>query len=216
MSYIRARREDQKAERREGILNTARDLCAEFGILDWSLNELGRRADITKSNLYRYFGSREEILMVLMHEEIAQFAQALSEKTANAVLTVPDFCQLMAKIYTKHPMLCDLLSVSSTVLEKNTDLDPILQIKRAGAEHERIVVSAIASCLDGVNETTAAQIAFASGIIVSGLWPMAAPAAPIRQLSEFEGFEHLAMDFCSELQRMLEAHVFGILHRTQL
>lgn len=211
MTFQRARQEKQKAERISNIMARARDLCTEVGVMGWSLNELGRRADITKSNLYRYFGSREEILMVLMHEEIERFVNTFADKVRNRSLSVQELCAVMAQTYDQNPLLCDLLSVSASILEQNTNLDSMRKIKLAGFENQRVLAEAIESCMDDIDHKTAVQIAFVSGVIVMGLWPMASPQAPVRLLTKFEGLESLALDFRNELQRMFEAQIRGLI-----
>lgn len=218
MSFIRARRDDQKAERVEAILTTARQLCQEKGVLDWSLNELGKRANFTKSNIYRYFGSREEILMTLLHQEIATFAKALSATTDNKTLSVNDFSSVMATLFSSQTFLCDLLCVSSTVLEQNVNDDAIWKIKQAGFEYERMVVEAIESSIVDMNNDMAQRVAFGAGVIVAGLWPLTRPSAPIRRLMLDNGNAKYDLDFCTELQKSLAALSMGIiqqeLHRT--
>ena len=211
MTFQRARQETQKAKRISNIMTRARELCSEVGVMGWSLNELGRRADITKSNLYRYFGSREEILMVLMHEEIERFVDAFVNKVGNSSLSVQEFCTVVANIYDQNPLLCDLLSVSATILEQNTNLDSMREIKLANFVHQQVLAEAIESCMDDIDRKTAVQIAFVSGVLVMGLWPMASPQAPVRQLTKFEGLEGLALDFREELQQMLESQIRGLI-----
>ena len=211
MSYQRARSEEHKAERKMAILSTARNMCDEKGVMNWSLNELGKQAGFTKSNLYRYFGSREEILMVLLHEEIVSFAQAFSAQTKTRSLSVVALCRIMAQLFGERPFLCQLICVSSTVLEQNTNLAAMLKIKQAGRPYEQQVVSAIEASVADINLEMAGQIALTSGVIVAGLWPMASANAPLQKLAQQPGFEHLAMNFQEQLQAMLEAYISGLI-----
>jgi len=211
MTFKRARQDEQKAERRSGILATARELCTEQGILNWSLNELGRRAEVNKSNLYRYFGSREEILMTLMVEETGAFVAAFKEATAGKTLTVQEFAKLIAQQYAAQPFLCELLSLSSTLLEHNVELEKIRDIKLGSLSQIDEIAQAIASCLPGIDERAADQIAFTSGVIAAGLWPMANPNAPIRAVTHFKGLERMNFDFESQMERIVLANITGAL-----
>ncbi len=215
MTFQRARQDQQKAERSTNILNNARDLCSEFGVMGWSLNELGRRADIAKSNLYRYFSSREEILLVLMYEEFHLFAQQFAAETKDKRMDAKELSTLLATFYAERNLLCDLLSISATVLEHNMELENIQNIKISGYEDGETVASAIAKTLDTIDKQQATRIAFGSGVIVAGLWSMARPAAPAQRLAASKGLEHLALDFPTELQRMLEAQIIGIVTTNQ-
>jgi len=210
MTFQRARQDTQKAERSANILNNARNLCSDFGVMGWSFNELGRRADIGKSSLYRYFGSREEILLVLMHEEFHLFAQQFAAETKDRHMDATELSTLLATFYAERNLLCDLLSISASVLEHNMELADIQNIKMSGFEDGETVASAIAKTLSTIDQEQATRIAFFSGVIVAGLWPMARPTAPAQRLDASKGLEHLALDFRTELQRMLEAQLVGI------
>ncbi len=69
MSYQRARRPEQKEERREAILAAARDLAVERSVRAVSLGDIAREVGLAKSNLLRYFESREEIFLTLLLRE---------------------------------------------------------------------------------------------------------------------------------------------------
>ena len=210
MTFQRARGDAQKAERKAHILNLARELCIDFGVMGWSLNELGRRADITKSNLYRYFNSREAVLMFLQYQETERFVQEFSRKVQHLSCSVDELCQKIAETYDENPLLCELLSISASVLEKNTELESMREIKLASMQLSIVVAEAIASCTQEIDFNEASQIAFASGVIVMGLWPIACPKSPIRKLTHFEGLEGLDMNFKMQLEQMLKAQVKGL------
>ncbi|BDY05264.1 TetR family transcriptional regulator [Ferrimonas sp. YFM] len=211
MTFKRARQAEQKADRRASILAKARELCAEYGIQNWSLNELGRRAEVNKSNLYRYFGSREEILMTLMTEETGAFVEAFTAATEGKTLNAEEFAKLIAEQYCAQSFLCELLSLSSTLLEHNVKLEKVRDIKLGSASQMGEIAKAIAHCLPGVDESEAGQIAFTSGVIAAGLWPMANPAAPMRKLTQFEGLEHLHFDFESQMEQMMANYIKGVM-----
>ncbi|HEU0222902.1 MAG TPA: helix-turn-helix domain-containing protein, partial [Paracoccaceae bacterium] len=70
--FQRARSPEQKAHRRRAILEAAAALLAEGGIEATTLAAIAERAGLVKSNLYRYFESREEILMWLFVEDLGE------------------------------------------------------------------------------------------------------------------------------------------------
>lgn len=210
MSFQRARQDEQKAERRVNIIDTARSLCSEQGVMGWSLNELGRRASVTKSNLYTYFSNKEEILLAIMNEETSLFTKIFIDEVSDKSLGYQEISNLMADIYSRNPLLCELISISSTVLENNIALERARNLKRAPLENSNLIAQAITKTNPTLNFEQASQIAFTSGIIVAGLWPLAKENAPMQQLATYEGFETLAMDFKSTLQQMLSTYISGL------
>src|ERR1700733_3098604 len=64
--FQRARSEEQREARRRAILDAAVAMLAEMPVADVTLNELSRRSGLAKSNVLRYFESREAVLLELL------------------------------------------------------------------------------------------------------------------------------------------------------
>lgn len=69
VAFQRARTDEQREARREHILAVVRELLGERRVADVGLNELSRHVGLAKSNVLRYFGSREAILLELTRRE---------------------------------------------------------------------------------------------------------------------------------------------------
>src|ERR1700742_1278568 len=65
-TFQRARSDEQRALRSQAILATAAAMLEEMPVADISLNELSRRVGLAKSNVLRYFESREAVLLELL------------------------------------------------------------------------------------------------------------------------------------------------------
>ena len=64
--FQRARSEEQREARRRAILDAAAAMLTEMPLAQVTLNELSRRAGLAKSNVLRYFESREAVLLELL------------------------------------------------------------------------------------------------------------------------------------------------------
>src|SRR5580698_10245701 len=62
----RVRSEEQREAGRQAILRAATAMLAEMPVAEVTLNELSRRAGLAKSNVLRYFESREAVLLELL------------------------------------------------------------------------------------------------------------------------------------------------------
>src|ERR1700733_7845369 len=87
--FQRARNAEQREARRRAILDTAAAMLAEMPVAQVSLNELSRRAGLAKSNVLRYFESREAVLLALLDSAcrggLMQLELILGAGTAAAV-----------------------------------------------------------------------------------------------------------------------------------
>src|SRR4029450_4387799 len=79
-TFQRARSDEQRALRSQAILDTAAAMLQEMPVADLSLNELSRRGGLAKSNVLRYFDSREAVLLELLARSSREwFAQLATE-----------------------------------------------------------------------------------------------------------------------------------------
>ena len=120
-AFLRARRPEHKQLRREAILAAARDLAHASGVRTVSLGAVAQTAGLAKSNIQRYFGTREEIYLELLTEEWRQWAQAVSTRLRDTHGTAEAMAAL-AETIADRPLFCDLLSHASTTLEHNVSV----------------------------------------------------------------------------------------------
>jgi AcrR family transcriptional regulator len=136
--FQRARSEEQRAARRQAILGTAAAMLAEMPVAQVTLNELSRRAGLAKSNVLRYFESREAVLLELLDSAWQDWLAQLDAELADAVVPgdpvasrADQLAAAVAASLTARPMLCDLISAQAAVLERNVSPQVAAQYKRA-------------------------------------------------------------------------------------
>src|SRR2546429_7574704 len=83
--FQRARSEEQREARRQAILGAAAAMLAEMPVAEVTLNELSRRAGLAKSNVLRYFESREAVLLELLGSAWQDWLPPLDAELADAV-----------------------------------------------------------------------------------------------------------------------------------
>ncbi len=75
---IAERKEREKAEMRENILNAARELISHSGIEGISIRKIAGMIDYSPAIIYHYFKNKEELIGILMEEEYRRILAALS------------------------------------------------------------------------------------------------------------------------------------------
>jgi AcrR family transcriptional regulator len=72
---ISERREREKAERRRAILNCARELILSEGVERVSMEDIARKAELSKATVYLYFSGKEVILNEICEEAARVFLE---------------------------------------------------------------------------------------------------------------------------------------------
>ena len=80
--FERARRPEQKLIRRKAIVDAAVALFDAGGLDGTSLSAVARAAGLSKANLYRYFDSREAILLQVLSDEQAAWLDRITTDLA--------------------------------------------------------------------------------------------------------------------------------------
>ncbi|KQV99369.1 TetR/AcrR family transcriptional regulator [Streptomyces sp. Root369] len=138
MTFQRARSKEQREIRRQAILDTAASMLDEMPVADVSLNELSRRVGLAKSNVLRYFESREAVLLELLDRAITRWMADVSSELPAGVdprLSAHERGDQMAAVLSaslaRQTVLCDLFNAQTNVLDHNLSFEVVLQNKRS-------------------------------------------------------------------------------------
>src|ERR1035438_117509 len=144
-TFQRARSEEQREVRRRTILDAAAAMLAEMPVAQVTLNELSRRVGLAKSNVLRYFESREAVLLELLdsawQEWLADMEAGLTgaiDASAPLGERADQLAAALASSLAARPVLCDLLSAQAAVLERNVSTEVALQYKRAAIDRKSV------------------------------------------------------------------------------
>ena len=73
MTWKRARSDVQKAERVRELTDAAARLYEAEPIADSTIAEIAREAGWTRSNIYKYFATKEEVFLELLRLDVADY-----------------------------------------------------------------------------------------------------------------------------------------------
>ncbi len=199
--WLRARRPAQKAARREAILEGAAELFEAGGYGAVSLNGLARHVGLAKSNLYRYFESKEQIFLELLEREQLEWfdsvAAALGELPAPAGPEV--VAKTLATSLVVRPRLCALGSIVTAVLEQNVSVERIARYKEAILVAATPMLVRLTTLLPSLDVERATRVFTLGYALLAGLWPAAHPTEAVREVLDRPRFALLRTDFERDL-----------------
>ncbi|MFD4031312.1 TetR/AcrR family transcriptional regulator [Streptomyces sp. NPDC058637] len=138
MTFQRARSEEQREIRRRAILDTAAAMLDEMPVAEVSLNELSRRVGLAKSNVLRYFESREAVLLELLDVFLGSWLAELADELDAGIEThaAPEeravrLAEILSRSLADRVVLCDLFGAQGSVLEHNVSVEVVKRHKRS-------------------------------------------------------------------------------------
>ena len=220
--FQRARSEEQREARRQAILGAAAAMLAEMPVADVTLNELSRRAGLAKSNVLRYFESREAVLLELLDSAWQDWLAQLDAELADAVVPgdpvasrADQLAAAVAASLAARPMLCDLISAQAAVLERNVSPQVAAQYKRASIAGISALGALLLRSVPELGEPDAFRLAGAAVMTTAALWPHTQPsAAMLAAYAADPALAAMRLDFTATLREVLEVLTAGLLARS--
>jgi AcrR family transcriptional regulator len=211
-AFQRARRPEQKEQRRATILDAATDLARERPTREVSLGDLARRVDLAKSNVLRYFESREAVFLELLSTQWSEWSADTAQQMGSIELNAADaVAGLLARSLAERPLFCDLLSQMSAVLECNVSTATVYAFKTRNLDYLLAVGRPIADRLEHIDVEDGRRIATDALIITAGHWPNANPPDHVRDaLFQMDGLAPEDLDFETGLADMLACLIVGL------
>jgi AcrR family transcriptional regulator len=220
-SFQRARSEEQRTQRRRMILDTAAAMLADMPVAQVSLNELSRRVGLAKSNVLRYFESREAVLLELLDAMSREWLDQLDDTLVTAIdpAATParrgdQLAAALATSLAQRPVLCDLVGAQAAVLEHNVSPEVAARFKRAAIANVTILAGLVRRHVGELGEHGAERFAAAAVMVTGAVWTYACPSTAM--LAAYEADPSLAalrLDFTATLREVFEVLITGLLTR---
>lgn len=207
--WIRARSDEQIQLRIAQILDSASLLFRDLDYEQVTMQRIARQSGFTRSNIYRYFTSRDEIFLTLFIDDIRLWAEDI-----DAGITDPmpreDFIRQWLSILTRHQRLVELIPLLTTSLEKNASKEVYRKTKIEVNELIIKVTGIIKRALPSLDNDGLGIFIQANQILIAGSWP-ASRRSPEQEavLDELE-MPHLKINFLDFMKRSLNALLTGL------
>ncbi len=132
------------ASRREEIVNACEKLYQTMSFRDITIKEIGAVTSFTRTSIYNYFQTKEEIFLALMQREYERWAEEMTSLAENnTVMSAGDFASALAHSLENHQQLLKLLAMNHYDMEENSRPERLTDFKTAyGAS-----LDAVRSCV---------------------------------------------------------------------
>lgn len=135
---------------RSNILSAANQLFREKGIGQTTVDDIAQKAEYSKSTIYVYFKSKDDIYNHIVLEHF----QRHKEVVAKALQKSPGFpdgyfavCHALAKFYEENPLYFESILDETNLPEAESE-SVLHQIYKVGEENNRIIGDYIKSCIE--------------------------------------------------------------------
>lgn len=201
MTWHRARSAEQIEDRMNAIITAAAQLFECHRFEDISLVMIGQRINFTRSNVYRYFDSKEEIFLQLLLRDIAAFRSALSQLPPPSDHAT--FCQQWLTASLNQPRLVKLFSLLYQMLEHHASQEALFAFKRGLATEHQALTQLLQAWFPQAEQVEGFLLAQLP--MISGMYPLLTMSAVQQQALQQAGLPAAQSDYRSLLSQSIMA-----------
>ena len=176
MTWQRARTEEQKEKRIRELTDAAGRLHESSQLSEITIAMIAREAGWTRSNVYKYFSTKEEVFLELLKLDLRAWGSELvSALSGRENWDVESVSGVWAESCMRQTRLIELMSVLFSVLERNTSVERLTLFKRELMADLGSLGAALGAALTFREPQAVADFLQASSALLVGMGPMWGP-----------------------------------------
>ncbi|WP_172795202.1 TetR/AcrR family transcriptional regulator [Polycladidibacter hongkongensis] len=207
-NFVRARSQEAKAERQADILSAAAAELDAHGCKGVTLKGIAFRAGVVKSNVYRYFESREHVLLNVLISDLAKQNDEF-RRDCVAPMSIDAVADTLSECYARNPRVCTLISELAPTLETNISVEACVAVKREILELFMATAQTLLEVVPQLPAERASAFLQAHFCMIAGMWPVANFNEDVAKVLAMPEFELMRLDFAPVLRTATRALLHG-------
>lgn len=137
--------EELTAARKEEIITACAELYKTRSFKEITMKEIGRATTFTRTSIYNYFQTKEEIFLALLQREYELWVHRLKQIQAeHERMTGTEFADVLARSLEERKNLLKIMSMNHYDMEENSRLERLIEFKAAYGRS----LAEVRNCLD--------------------------------------------------------------------
>jgi len=158
--------------RKEEIIRACASLYETMSFKEITIKEIGAATSFTRTSIYNYFQTKEEIFLALLQQEYENWIADLDETTgSHESLTDDELAQALARSLEKRGLLLKLMSMNHYDMEENSRIERLVDFKIAFGNSIRAVARMLEKFRPQMGPADRQQFLYAFFPFVYGVYP---------------------------------------------
>lgn len=207
----RARNDEEKKERRRAILDAAAALWAQSSYDALTMDAVADRTGLAKGTLYRYFATKEELLLELLERLLVEWLDVVDGRldSARGDLGATQVGKILGGSLAGREALLRLLTLVGGILEHSIPDARARGFKVLLRTRLSQTARRLALRLPSLGEAGATRFLLHAYALLTGLGQMAYPAPVVCKVIQEAGLEIFRIDFNREFAAAVSALLRG-------
>ena len=199
------------AARREEIMNACASLYETMSFKDITVKEISKFISTTRTSIYNYFRTKEEIFLAIFKREYEYWIEDLTRLAdENDRMSSDEFASALASSLEKRQLLLKLLSMNMYDMEENSGMPRLVEFKKAYGNSMQAVKRCLSKFFPHMTEQEKQDFIFTFFPFIYGIYPYTFVTEKQRTAMERAGVEYKFMSVYEisymEIKKLLGSH----------
>lgn len=137
--------EELTAARKEEIVTACAELYKTMSFKDITIKEIGSETSFTRTSIYNYFQTKEEIFLALLQREYELWISRLKQiRSEHDRMTRAEFADALAHSLEERANLLKIMSMNHYDMEENSRIERLIEFKVVYGQS----LAEVRNCLD--------------------------------------------------------------------
>lgn len=161
--------------RKEEIIRACASLYETMSFKDITIKEIGAVTSFTRTSIYNYFQTKEEIFLALLQQEYENWIVDLDKiAETHETMTNNELAQELAQSLERRVLLLKLMSMNHYDMEENSRIERLVEFKTAYGNSIRALERLLTKFCPQMGPTNRQQFLYAFLPFVYGVYPYTA------------------------------------------
>ena len=164
--------EEQTNARKEEIIHACAELYETMNFKDVTLKEIGAKTSFTRTLIYYYFHTKEEIFLALLQKEYETWIGDLNTiRKDYQKMSVEQFADELARSLERRSRLLKLMSMNHYDLEANSRMENLVAFKVGYGDSMRAVTCCLEKFFPNMTVNDIQEFIYAFFPFLFGIYP---------------------------------------------
>ena len=178
--------------RRTEIMEACKQLYETMTFKEVNLKEIGKVTSFTRTSIYNYFESKEEIFLAIFEDEYLKWIQDLQKIIDDGkILPREKLAKKLAETLGRRKLMLKLLSVNLYDMEENSRMECLVSFKKAYGRSREVLEELIRKNYPGIKKKEVDEFMFSFLPFLHGVHPYAFATSKQIEAMDEAGIKYL-------------------------
>lgn len=205
--------EELTRARREEIVTACGDLYDSMPFKEITLGKIGARTSFTRTSIYNYFATREEIFLALLEREYRCWAADQREICKKTALTPDEFAVEFSSALARRERMLKLVAMNLYDLEAGSREENLVNFKRAYGDALQATRDCLSFFFPALTQGEQNRFLYAVYPFLFGVYPYTAVTEKQKLAMQKAGVQYETYSVCEITRSLVSALLNGFLSK---